>query len=299
MQTCLTEIKNQTYKEFRVLISDNASNDLLSWNQIVLNFSTDKRFIFFRQEKNVGFINNSQFLLSQANTKYFMWVADDDKINITFIEKAVKAFEQNKNAVICFSGWNSIDLISNPPIHKDFSRYVSKIPANNTYDTLKNFILQPEYYGKSRILWGLIKLEQLKIATKVVFSNINTTSNLTMAILPIEFYLLSLGKLIILDECLFTFYLLPTSAGLKENAIYKKRELEIAKKGFDAYRMAVYKMNLSSIEKEKLIFLIKYQEYKTIFKVIIYFYIINKSPQLSSISSSIIICDGDFSNFFG
>jgi glycosyltransferase involved in cell wall biosynthesis len=87
-------IVRQTYKTFKLVISDNASTD--GTESICRELSAkDERVIYIRQPKNIGAEANFDFVLSKADTEYFMWAAADDVRSSEFIEKNVEFLDGN------------------------------------------------------------------------------------------------------------------------------------------------------------------------------------------------------------
>ena len=73
----LESILNQTFTDFEVIISDNASTDRTQ--EICKKYEkNDKRIRFFQQEKNCGLFHNYEFVLNHANVKYFVDANVDD-----------------------------------------------------------------------------------------------------------------------------------------------------------------------------------------------------------------------------
>lgn len=73
----LDSLLAQTYRDFQLIISDNASTD--NTELICKKYSeSDSRISYVRQDKNIGMVSNFQFVLDKCNTKYFMWAAYDD-----------------------------------------------------------------------------------------------------------------------------------------------------------------------------------------------------------------------------
>jgi glycosyltransferase involved in cell wall biosynthesis len=88
----------QTFTDFELIISDNASSD--STSAICQKYlKKDKRIRYFRQEKNMGPLYNFLFLLQQAKSQYFMWAAADDFWSPCFVEKNISILESSKNIV--------------------------------------------------------------------------------------------------------------------------------------------------------------------------------------------------------
>ena len=73
----------QTYKNVEVIVSDNCSSYHTSE---LVGGITDPRLRYFRQESNIGPINNFNYCLSQAKGKYFLLFHDDDMIDEDFVE---------------------------------------------------------------------------------------------------------------------------------------------------------------------------------------------------------------------
>ena len=95
---CIDSLLSQTFQEFELIISDNASTDLTS--DICKEYaSKDKRIKYIRQEKNMGGLWNFLFVLNESICEYFMWAAADDYWNHQFIEKNLKVLEMNKNII--------------------------------------------------------------------------------------------------------------------------------------------------------------------------------------------------------
>src|SRR5207245_5286947 len=94
----LDSVLEQTFENFELIISDNASTDATL--VICMEYSKkDKRIRYIRQEKNMGLTWNFNFVLQEAKGEYFVWAAVDDHWYPTFLEKNVKNLESNKNIV--------------------------------------------------------------------------------------------------------------------------------------------------------------------------------------------------------
>lgn len=80
----------QTYTDFELIISDNASSD--GTEKICLEYAKkDSRIRYVRQIKNQGGFCNFKFVLDEARGEYFMWLAHDDYIEPdSYLEKLVQ-----------------------------------------------------------------------------------------------------------------------------------------------------------------------------------------------------------------
>lgn len=83
----------QTYEDFVLFISDNASTD--GTEQVCREFvRKDARVVYVRQEKNIGAEKNFDYVLHNINAEYFLWAAADDvrshdflKVNVEFLDR--------------------------------------------------------------------------------------------------------------------------------------------------------------------------------------------------------------------
>ena len=86
IRNALDSILSQTFGDFELIISDNASTD--STSVICQEYmKKDPRIRYIRQENNMGGLWNLNFVLQEASYEYFMWAAVDDYWLSTFIEK--------------------------------------------------------------------------------------------------------------------------------------------------------------------------------------------------------------------
>lgn len=108
LEKSLKSILSQTFKDFILIISDDGSTDgseLICEKYVEL----DSRVKYIRQAQNLGISRNMQYLLSLAETPYFMWAGDDDLMEETFVEKLYNALCNNSDAVSAFSTCALID----------------------------------------------------------------------------------------------------------------------------------------------------------------------------------------------
>jgi glycosyltransferase involved in cell wall biosynthesis len=85
IEAALDCILNQTYCDFELIISDNASTD--KTEEICRKYAAnDSRILYIRQPENIGAVSNFAFVLSKAHANYFMWAASDDVRSIDFLE---------------------------------------------------------------------------------------------------------------------------------------------------------------------------------------------------------------------
>lgn len=97
----IESILNQTYSNFRLIISDDCSTD--NTRKILESFrKKDKRIKIYFQEKNMGYIKNFEFLLNKVENELYMLSDQDDIWNADKVEKSInKMLEKHADLVFC------------------------------------------------------------------------------------------------------------------------------------------------------------------------------------------------------
>jgi glycosyltransferase involved in cell wall biosynthesis len=97
----LDSLLAQDYRSWELVISDDCSTD--DTEAVARAYaSRDARIRYIRQPSNVGEMANFNFALGQARGPYFMWAADHDLWQPTFISRCVAALEARPEAVLAY-----------------------------------------------------------------------------------------------------------------------------------------------------------------------------------------------------
>lgn len=98
-------VARQTYPNVRVLVSDNATPGS-EVDPVIQQFAhAIPGLQLFKQPINIGQCPNFFFLLNQARTKYFMWLADDDEISDNYVQRLVELLEADPNISTASGNW--------------------------------------------------------------------------------------------------------------------------------------------------------------------------------------------------
>jgi glycosyltransferase involved in cell wall biosynthesis len=157
----IEEICSQTFQDFVIVISDNASTD--KTRHICEEFSKeDERISIFHQEKNRGQYWNFNFILSKANTEYFVMATGDDIWSKNFLEKNVEFLEKNKQFVGSISevslfhrNENNIKLINNT------KKFQYAISINSHFEKRLSSYLK---YNMAAQYYSVFKTKDIKFA---------------------------------------------------------------------------------------------------------------------------------------
>ena len=109
LKDALNSLKDQTYKQIKILVGINGDkNDTEKYKTIRDNFKDDLNIEFHFHNKNIGSINNFLYLLNICNSKYFMWLADDDRISPNLIESSLSILDKNYDTVTVMPLWELV-----------------------------------------------------------------------------------------------------------------------------------------------------------------------------------------------
>ncbi len=104
----LDAILAQTFTDFEIVISDNASTD--STEEICRAYAAkDPRIHYHRQSQNLGAAPNYNDVFHRSRGEYFKWSAHDDLIEPVFLERCVSALDTNPDTVVASTMFDSID----------------------------------------------------------------------------------------------------------------------------------------------------------------------------------------------
>ena len=117
----ISSILNQTYKNIKLIISDDCSTD--GTIDILKKYAQkDNRIQLYLQEKNLGVVKNIEFLLKNVTNNLYMLSDQDDVWLPEKIEKSVKYLKEN-DADLVFGDLRIVDEKLNT-IYESFSKYM-------------------------------------------------------------------------------------------------------------------------------------------------------------------------------
>jgi len=153
LETALAALRAQTFTNFALVISDNASTDGTS--EILQEWAAgDDRVALHRQETNIGAAANFRFVLDQAGTEYFMWYAHDDWLAPDYLEELVSRLDAKPD---CALACPTVDRVAADGTLVRQVTFPSALPADRL-DRVKFLLRQPE----PAWIYGLFRAETLR-----------------------------------------------------------------------------------------------------------------------------------------
>lgn len=112
LRETLDSLLQQTYGDFELIISDNASTD--DTQDICRQYAQmDSRIRYERLNENAGAIANFNRLPKLATGEYYKWAAADDVCMPTFLASTLQAIESNSEVAWAHSDFGKIDQHGN------------------------------------------------------------------------------------------------------------------------------------------------------------------------------------------
>jgi len=189
IREALESLLNQTFRNFELTISDNASTD--ETEKICKEYaSRDKRIRYIRQLDNLGPVANFLLVFSEARGTYFMWAAHDDRWGDTFIERLVAVLESDKGCGLAFSNYIVRNLDTGEEVRH-------KVAASDSRSAIRNYIIRT-FNMRPSLIYGMYRIALVKTAilsTPFDFADVHFISDLAIRtkILVVEDFLYVAG----------------------------------------------------------------------------------------------------------
>ena len=108
LEEALDSILNQTFTDFELIISDNASRDRTG--EIAAAYAKrDNRIRYYRSEKNRGPGWNARRVYELARGRYFKWAAVDDLLEPQFLGRCIESLESDPDCVVAYAKTKEVD----------------------------------------------------------------------------------------------------------------------------------------------------------------------------------------------
>lgn len=132
IERALRSLENQTFKDFEVIISDNGSTD--NSVEIIQDFvSRNSNFTLFQQDKNIGMLENYNFVFQKCKTELFGWLSHDDFYEENFLKEISSHFKKNENLGMVYGKV------------KFYDEYGKAVGMNYSFKNLESLVPQKNY----------------------------------------------------------------------------------------------------------------------------------------------------------
>lgn len=175
LEEALESILAQTFEDYELIISDNASTD--ATEAICSAYAArDDRIQYYRNKEDIGGAPNFNRVFELSSAEYFKWAAHDDICHPDFLLKCIEVLDRDKSFVLCYSLASEIDEKGN---------FVRKSEPRTKADSFRPSIRYKEALrvGPNYPLFGVLRADVLRktplIATYAV-SDLVLTAELSL-----------------------------------------------------------------------------------------------------------------------
>ena len=171
LSAALDGILRQTFEDFEIVISDNASTDRT--REICLEYcEKDERIRYSRNDTNIGSARNFNRVFELSRGSYFAWAAHDDLYGERYLEKCIEVLDNDPSVSLCHSligvidefgapipttGSNQIGSPDGRPIRHLDKNHVAEFPRLE--ERFKD-VLHNVYWCLQ--VWGLMRTENMR-----------------------------------------------------------------------------------------------------------------------------------------
>lgn len=177
----LDSILNQTYQDFQLIISDNASTDRTA--EICQEYAKkDSRIIYYRQEKNLGAAPNYNFVFQPGDAPYYKWVAHDDILKPDYLRQCIALLDNDPSLAIVHCPIEQIDGNNNSQgIMRDVCdfRLNGKTPQDRLRKALWTYrnwdvfgVVRSQYMAKTHLHGDYLDADRIFLAELLLQGNI-------------------------------------------------------------------------------------------------------------------------------
>jgi glycosyltransferase involved in cell wall biosynthesis len=113
LERALDSLLDQTFPDFELIISDNASNDA---TQAICEayVRRDRRVRYIRQISNIGAPRNWNVLVHEARGIFFKWASANDYCSPRMLQECVKVMKADPGVVLCYGRTQLVDENDQP-----------------------------------------------------------------------------------------------------------------------------------------------------------------------------------------
>lgn len=218
----LFSIKNQFYKDFKVLVSDDCSPENLE-SIFQRAVGDDARFTFRRNAENMGsksLVSHWNLLVDLCDTKYLILASDDDVYDKQFLEEVDRLIQK----------YPEVDLIRGRVQRSDGTRILD-------VDTIRD-----EFESQLTFLLNTYRKKQIQCIANYVFKTKSLKENGGFVALPLawgsdEATIVSLTKngVAITKSVLFSFRWSGRNISTNYSSNILKKKIEARKQQYDYY----------------------------------------------------------------
>lgn len=176
LERALDSLLLQDYGALEIVVSDNASTD--QTEEICRAYALkDARIRYFRNDRNVGPVENFNRVQVLGKGPYFMWAAHDDEWKPSYIRKCVDLLEQFPGVVLAAAQCVSVESTSGKVMFTDPGSNTTGLSPSDCFKRYRASIHSGQHVGG--IFYGVYR--NAVLARAMPIQNVIATDHLFLA----------------------------------------------------------------------------------------------------------------------
>jgi len=118
LRQAVESILNQTFGDFELIISDNASTD--GTEEMCRGLAAqDPRVRYVRNARNIGGGRNANQVFELARASFFKWHPHDDYIAPEYLERCIEVLRRDPSVILCLSKVRVVGVEGEVLLHRE------------------------------------------------------------------------------------------------------------------------------------------------------------------------------------
>jgi len=183
----IESVLTQTFTDFELLISDDASSDGTA--EICAEFAArDRRIRLVRQSRNLGPFLNLKYVTDHATGALLVWLAHDDMLGSTYLEECVRQVKSRPHDVLVSTDFKIIDETGKLLRVESLAGIRADIPWKRRRAEFFRF---PVYSNTFYSFYGMMQTD----AGKQMFGQLKRPTYMSQIELPVLARLATIGEI--------------------------------------------------------------------------------------------------------
>jgi glycosyltransferase involved in cell wall biosynthesis len=159
LEAALRSLLAQTYPDFELIVSDNASTDRTA--EICRDFAAqDQRIRYHRNPVNIGFCRNQNSVIERATAEFFLLTHHDDVRHPEYLARTLEVLDADPAVVVCYTMTRDIDERGRPLPREELPL---RLGSANLRERFRDIILDQHFCEADFGLTRLGVLRQTKL----------------------------------------------------------------------------------------------------------------------------------------